>query len=245
MDRTQISAAELARRRESRRNPRRTQFDYLHLRRLADDLAIALGEIPGPVTDVVDVFCGARPYDDLMPSGAHLVGYDIDDHYGVADVTGDFLPFDDASFDLATCIEGFQFVPDPQHGVAELRRVLRPGGTVLITVPLLWEYTREVLEYRFTEMGLRRLFEGWEDVRVVENGGRVVAWALLTGILTEVAQGAMPRPLGAITAPCFAAIRALTNVAAERLDHIETRLLAEAPGRMPMNLMLLARRPAD
>lgn len=40
------------------------------------------------------------------------------------------LPFADASFDVAIMALVIFFVPDPAKGVAEMRRVVRPGGTV-------------------------------------------------------------------------------------------------------------------
>jgi hypothetical protein len=70
--RTRLSAQEVADDRDSRRFPRPTQFDYLHLRYLIDSLGTAFNEAPGPVRDVLDIFCGARPYDDLLPPGARL-----------------------------------------------------------------------------------------------------------------------------------------------------------------------------
>ena len=38
------------------------------------------------------------------------------------------LPFDDARFDRVTCRFGIMFVPDPAKAMAEVRRVLKPGG---------------------------------------------------------------------------------------------------------------------
>lgn len=42
------------------------------------------------------------------------------------------LPFPDSSFDLATAFETLYFWPDPIAGLSEIRRVLRPGGSILI-----------------------------------------------------------------------------------------------------------------
>ena len=44
------------------------------------------------------------------------------------------LPFDDASFDLVICQFGVMFFPDREAGLREFRRVLKPGGTVVVAV---------------------------------------------------------------------------------------------------------------
>jgi ubiquinone/menaquinone biosynthesis C-methylase UbiE len=43
------------------------------------------------------------------------------------------LPFPDASFDAVVCAFCLMFVPDKARALAEMRRVLRPGGTLLLT----------------------------------------------------------------------------------------------------------------
>lgn len=47
------------------------------------------------------------------------------------------LGFADASFDLVTHTEVFEHVPDDAAGFAEIHRVLRPGGRMVFTVPLI------------------------------------------------------------------------------------------------------------
>jgi SAM-dependent methyltransferase len=52
----------------------------------------------------------------------------------VADVTD--LPFEDASFDLVICNHVLEHVPDDGAAIAEMLRVLRPGGRALMLHPL-------------------------------------------------------------------------------------------------------------
>jgi SAM-dependent methyltransferase len=234
--------------RRTRRHPRPTQFDYLHVRRLLDDLAEALGRIGSGSSDVLDLFCGTRPYDDLLPPSARITSLDIPGNpYGVADVvSAEFLPFQDESFDLVMCIEGFHYVADPEGAVAEIARVLRRGGHALISVPLVWEYDRTVLEHRFTGPSLERLFAGWDDVTVVENGGRAVSWATLTGLIASMGEHHVPERLRLrrVLRPAFAGVYLLVNGLGLALDRAEGRF-ARSSLTLPMNLLVTARRPGD
>jgi SAM-dependent methyltransferase len=50
------------------------------------------------------------------------------------------LPIDDATFDVVVSGLVLNFVPDPAGAIAEMRRVLRPGGTIGLYV---WDYAGE------------------------------------------------------------------------------------------------------
>src|SRR6267142_1650865 len=45
------------------------------------------------------------------------------------------LPFANRSFDHVTCLEGLEHIENPQQAIREFARVLRPGGTVIVSVP--------------------------------------------------------------------------------------------------------------
>lgn len=221
--------------RRSRLHPRRTDDLYLHLRRLRDDLRGAIAELDA--RDVLDVYCGARPYEPLFPPGTQYVGLDIDDAYGCADVVStDFLPFPDASFDLCLCTQAFYFVQDTARAIAELGRVLRPGGHALLTLPVVYPGTERL----YSELQLRELFGDWNDIVVVENGGTAVSIVTLSGYFLHQIEKRAPRRLR----PGFAALYAALNGVGEAADAFERRFLASA-ATLPANLLVRATRPTD
>jgi ubiquinone/menaquinone biosynthesis C-methylase UbiE len=55
-------------------------------------------------------------------------------HLPIFNAAGEDLPFHDAQFDAIVCWDVIEHVRDPQLVLAEMARVLRPGGTILITV---------------------------------------------------------------------------------------------------------------
>jgi hypothetical protein len=113
-------------------------------------------------------------------------------------------------------------------------------------VPLVWEYDRTVLEHRFTGPSLARLFAGWEEVVVVENGGRAVSWATVTGLIASMAEAHVPERLRLrqLLHPAFASLYLLVNGVGSVLDRAERRF-ARSSLTLPMNLLVTARRPRD
>jgi SAM-dependent methyltransferase len=219
--------------RRTRLRPRRTDPLYLHLRRIRDDLRAAVTALD--VDDVLDVYCGARPYEPLFPPGTNYVGLDVDESYGCADVVSEeFLPFADASFDLCLCTQAFYFLPDPRSAIDELARVLRPGGHVVITVPVAYPGTERL----YTAVQLREAFSEWEDVEVVESGGTVVSMVTLAAYLVHQVEKRIPGEARA----AFAVFYALLNLAGEAADAVERRFLSSA-STLPTNLLLRATRP--
>lgn len=92
----------------------------------------------------------------------------------VADITD--LPFDDATFDLIWCSHVLEHIPNDARAMRELYRVLQPGGTAVVMVPLQRETTVEDPDERDPAERLRRF--GQEDhVRVYgpDIAGRLAA----------------------------------------------------------------------
>jgi len=99
---------------------------------------------------LLDLGCGAgRHAFEAARRGARVVAVDADavelkdvagalaDHEEAWAVNGDGcrLPFADASFERVIAAEVLEHVPDDELAMAELARVLRPGGRMAVTVP--------------------------------------------------------------------------------------------------------------
>jgi SAM-dependent methyltransferase len=114
---------------------------------------------------LLDVGCGSKPYRSLFDVGQY-VGLDIDSEAarqrGIADAyyDGSRFPFGDASFDAVLCNQVLEHVFNPDEFLGEIRRVLRPGGRLLLTVPFVWDEHEQPWDYaRYSSFGLRALLE--------------------------------------------------------------------------------------
>jgi SAM-dependent methyltransferase len=114
---------------------------------------------------LLDVGCGSKPYRRYFRQQEY-VGLDIDTkanrQAGVADFFYDGVrfPFQDASFDAVLCNQVLEHVFNPQEFLGEIRRVLKPGGRLLLTVPFVWDEHEQPYDCaRYTSFGLRHLFE--------------------------------------------------------------------------------------
>jgi protein-L-isoaspartate O-methyltransferase len=100
--------------------------------------------------DVLDAGCGSGfGIEILATAGAKAVtGVDVDPEtvraaesaYGghaAGVIRGDLgkLPFDDASFDVVVCFEAIEHVEQAERALAELRRVLRADGLIVVSSP--------------------------------------------------------------------------------------------------------------
>jgi SAM-dependent methyltransferase len=113
----------------------------------------------------------------------------------VADLTlGDSIP--SGTYDCIICTQTLQFIYEVAPAVSTLHRILKPGGTLLVTVPGITQISRADMDssgdyWRFTSVAARRLLEGvfGEDTVEVEAHGNVAAAAaFLHGIAAEELQ---------------------------------------------------------
>jgi SAM-dependent methyltransferase len=127
---------------------------------------------------VIDLGCGTMPFQDMI--GGKVSTYhtlDIEPRSEGTTYVGDIQDMDiieDASYDLAICLEVLEHVPSPPSAVQEILRILKPGGVAVFSVPHLSRLHDEPEDYyRFTKYGLRHVLEdaGFEVLELREKGG--------------------------------------------------------------------------
>jgi SAM-dependent methyltransferase len=143
--------------------------DSAYLARIAIARALAAAA-PHARGTLVDVGCGTRPYLPLFsPHITRYIGVNYPPtaaehpYYAAADLyaDGSHLPLRDACVQTVLCTQVLEHVPEPGLLLAEVARVLCPGGVVLLTAPQVWgehEVPRDF--YRYTSWGLRHLLVG-------------------------------------------------------------------------------------
>ncbi|HEY0377648.1 MAG TPA: methyltransferase domain-containing protein [Pyrinomonadaceae bacterium] len=73
------------------------------------------------------------------------------------------LPFHDEAFGVVLCAEVLEHMHSPALALQEFRRVLRPGGKLLLTTPFAFPIHYGPTDYyRFTRFGLAHLLDGWQ-----------------------------------------------------------------------------------
>jgi SAM-dependent methyltransferase len=150
---------------------------------------------------LLDVGCGEMPFRPLVPADVSYTGIDVpnaasfgmSDRSDVVHFDGRTIPFPDASFDSVLCTEVLEHVEDPDRLVAEIWRVLRPGGTVLATIPFSARvhYTPHDF-HRFTPYRLAPLFADFAFFEVEARGDDLAVIA--NKLIVISARLARPRP---------------------------------------------------
>ncbi len=99
---------------------------------------------------------------------------------GGLDILSDLsdLPLADGSFDSIFCSQVLEHVPEPRQVLQEFARILKPGGSLLLSVPHLAYLHNEPHDYyRYTEYGLGHILAGASfEIQVMHWSGGVLSF---------------------------------------------------------------------
>jgi SAM-dependent methyltransferase len=153
--------------------------------------------VGGPGRRVLDLGCRDGALSRTYAEGNSLVGVDADrealaeaEKLGIETRWADLdepLPFEEASFDVVVAGELLEHLRDPRRVVSEVRRVLRPGGTFVASVPNAYRLKNRVrflLGHKpeddpthlqmFSADEVRGLLDGFEEPQLHFIAGRLV-----------------------------------------------------------------------
>lgn len=169
-----------------RLRPSILQFDFLVNQALAQDVKACFSNIRHSSKissfSIVDIGCGHKPYLPLFrPYVKRYVGVDVDP--SGADVASDAesLPFRDESFDIAVSFQTLEHCQNPVQVIAEMRRVLKKNGHVILTTHGSWMFHPSPHDYfRWTNEGLHYLCRSFAKVEIKAN---LKAWTSIIQII--------------------------------------------------------------
>lgn len=155
---------------QQRLHPTLTNPNYLILRVRRDQFSKWIKNLPNRLS-VLDVGGRIQPYRPLVEN--RLKRYVAVDPLfeGLLDIiaVGEFLPFGDDSFDAVICTQVLSYVTDPKLVIAEIYRVLQPGGVLLCSAPAFFPMHHDE-RWRFLPEGWRVLLSQFTEIEIVPEG---------------------------------------------------------------------------
>ncbi len=130
------------------------------------NLALHLKELGHHITGrTLDIGCGVKPYRELFRSSEYI-GLEPDTPQNRKNKHADYyydghtFPFNNGEFDSAVCSQVFEHVFYPEEFLAEIFRILKPKGNLLLTTPFIWDEHEQPFDFaRYSSYGLKYLLQ--------------------------------------------------------------------------------------
>jgi SAM-dependent methyltransferase len=155
--------------------PSLTNPNWLILRRRREIFQKWIAVLEGVELTVLDVGGRVQPYRALLEGKIHrYVAIDLCKTPLIGVVArAEQIPFTSAQFDLVICTQVLEYVPNPRAAIAEIHRVLRPGGRLLLSVPSIFPSDSDQDGWRFLPASLRILLRSFERIEIASEGESV------------------------------------------------------------------------
>lgn len=145
---------------------------------------------------VVDLGCGIKPYKEMILANGMVQDYigidfesSLDEEFSLGAPEffwdGIHIPCESNYADVILATELFEHCSHPDDIMKEIHRVLKPGGTLIFTVPFLWcIHLVPHDEYRYTPFSLERHLKnaGFKSIDMKALGGWDASMAQMIGI---------------------------------------------------------------
>lgn len=181
---------------------------------------------------ILDFGSGQKPYRDCFTAASEYVGVDVEvsghsHELSQVDVyyDGKTLPFPDGSFDHAFASEVFEHLFNLSEMLTELHRVLKPGSTLLISIPFAFPEHEVPYDFaRYTRYGITSLLQdaGFTVTEIKPLGNFVLAIGQLaaTYLFQSTPSSAILRAI--VQALLIAPVTLISELASRLLPHSET-----------------------
>jgi SAM-dependent methyltransferase len=161
-----------------RLHPRLTNPSWLVLRKRRQIFQNWLDRLRGRDLVVLDVGGRIQPYRPLLEGRVRK--YVAVDPLRTPLVNivarGEHLPLASGNFDLVICTQVLEYTLLPAAVIEEIHRVLKPGGSLLLSVPSVCPRDADHECWRFLPAVLRKLLANFEKVEVVPEGGSITGF---------------------------------------------------------------------
>jgi SAM-dependent methyltransferase len=128
---------------------------------------------------LLDFGCGRKPYENIFRVKEYI-GIDIkqsghDHTLSKVDIyyDGKHIPFENDHFDSVYCGEVLEHVFTPDETITEIKRVIKKGGVMLLTIPFCWNEHEIPYDFaRYTSYGITHLLEkhNFEIISINKTG---------------------------------------------------------------------------
>ena len=200
------------------------KFNWLANHKIVRALERARSHAKG---ELLDVGCGSKPFAPLFAgrvtrywgtdlAASRYLGSQRPDAFATAEAQ----PFRDSTFDTVLGLSMLTYLPEPVRMLQESRRVLRPGGVLLLEFTQMVPLHDEPHDYfRFTRFGAEHLLRqaGFEPVEFIPIGGlwARVGLSMIAG-LNRINRG----PLRVLTEIPVRALYIVLQLLFEALDRL-------------------------